>query len=103
MSLTCIFFGGLFILAGILFACGKIHPHLQSWQNMHDDEKAAIRIGPLCRNAGFMIALSGVIFLAHGIFPSFDSQHFFIGMFLWLLVTGCDVCFIERSRCYKTH
>ena len=39
MDYTCIFFGVLFTIGGIVFATGNGHPHLSAWRNMPPEEK----------------------------------------------------------------
>ena len=50
MDFTCILFGLLFSIYGILFSTGKIHVHLSAWKNMPEEEKQKIIIGALCLN-----------------------------------------------------
>ena len=76
MNLTCIFFGVIFTIAGFMFACGKGHIHLSSWKNMTQEEKEKIKIVPLCRNIGEVIALNGLIFLLKGLWPGFENHWF---------------------------
>ena len=63
MDFTCIFFGVLFTVAGFVFACGKGHIHLSAWKNMSQSEKDKIKIRPLCRNIGEVIALFDVWYI----------------------------------------
>ena len=100
MDFTCIFFGILFTIAGFWFACGKGHSHLSAWKNMSPEEKSKIKIVPLCRNVGEIIALNGIIFLMKGLWPGF-SNHWFVGaMVAWLIVAGFDVWYIGKSKRY---
>ena len=85
MDYTCIFFGVLFTIAGFVFACGKGHIHLSAWKNMPQEEKEKIKIVPLCRNIGEVIALNGIIFLMRG----------------WLMIAGFDVWYIGKSNRYR--
>ena len=101
MDLTCIIFGIAFSVAGVLFACGKLHPHLSAWVHMTQEEKEQINIVPLCRNIGEMILLSGIIFCLNGLWPSFQAHWFTGAMIAWLLVAGLDVWFISKSSRYK--
>ena len=78
MDYTCIFFGVLFTIGGIVFATGNGHPHLSAWRNMPPEEKEKIAIVPLCRNIGEIIALNGIIFLLKGLWAGF-SDHWFVG------------------------
>ena len=103
MNVSCIWFGILFSTAGVLFATGKLHGYLAAWRNMPEEEKAQIRIRPLCRNIGEMIGLSGVIFLLKGLWPGFGDHWFVGGMVAWLVVAGFDVFYIERSGRYQTN
>ena len=80
MDFTCIFFGVLFTVAGFVFACGKGHIHLSAWKNMSQSEKDKIKIRPLCRNIGEVIALNGIIFLLKGFWSAFRRP----------LVRGCN-------------
>ena len=74
MNLTCIFFGIIFTIAGFMFACGKGHIHFSSWKNMPQEEKEKIKIVPLCRNIGEVIALNGLIFLLKGLWTGFENH-----------------------------
>ena len=92
MDYTGIFFGVLFTLAGILFACGKGHIHLSAWKNMPQEEKDSIDIIPLCRNIGEVIALSGILFLMKGLWSDFTNHRF--------VAAGFDVWYISKSNRY---
>ena len=70
--------------------------HLSAWKNMPQPEKDKIKIRPLCRNIGEVIALNGIIFLLKGFWSGF-SDHWFVGaMIAWLVVAGFDA-FTEYS------
>ena len=97
MNVTCIFFGIIFTIAGFMFACGEGHIHFSSWKNMPQEEKEKIKIVPLCRNIGEVIALNGLIFLLKGLWPGFVTA-----MIAWFIVAGFDLWYIEKSdRYYK--
>lgn len=100
MDYTGIFFGVLFTLAGILFACGKGHIHLSAWKNMTQEEKDSIDILPLCRNIGEVIALSGILFLMKGLWSDFTNHRFVAAMIAWLIVAGFDAWYISKSNRY---
>lgn len=100
MDLTCVFFGVLFIIGGFWFACGKGHVHLSAWKNMPQEEKDKIKINPLCRNIGEVIALNGIIFLTKGLWSGFESPWFVVAMIAWLIVAGFDVWYITKSSRY---
>lgn len=102
MNLTCIFFGVIFMIAGFMFACGKVHIHLSSWKNMPQEEKEKIKIVPLCRNIGEVIALNGLIFLMKGLWSEFENHWFVVVMIVWFIMAGFDLWYIEKSaRYYK--
>ena len=101
LNIAGIFFGILFIVGGLLFAAGKVHKRLSDWKQMPEDEKEKINIGPLCRNIGEVILLSGILFLMDGVWPDFQEHWFTGAMVAWLVVAGLDVWFISRSSRYK--
>ena len=101
MNVTCIFFGILFLITGILFAAGKLHTHITAWKNMSEEEKGRIRIIPLCINIGGFIALSGLLFLINGFWQGFRDHLFVISMVLWMILAGMDVFFIEKKHWYE--
>ena len=101
MDITSIFFGILFTVVGTLFACGKLHGRIAAWKNMPEEEKARIRIVPLCRNIGEMIGLSGLIFLIKGFWPGFGDHWFVAAMVAWLVVAGLDIYYIEKTHKYE--
>ena len=101
MNITCIIFGTAFVIVGVLFALGKVHPRLSAWKNMSQEEKEKINIIPLCRNIGEVILLSGIIFLLNGFLISFQEHWFTGAMIAWLIFAGLDVWFIGKSKRYK--
>lgn len=101
MDFTCLVFGLLFCTAGIVFAFGKGHIHLQAWKQMPPDEKAKIRILPLCRNIGGMIALCGVIFVSAGVWEQFQTSAFVWTMIAWMALAAADVYYIGKSSRYR--
>lgn len=100
MDLTCLVLGAIFLIAGLAFASGKLHTHMAAWKNMPEEEKAQINIVPLCRNIGYIIAISGVIFLLKGFFSDYIGQYFVWAMIVWLIIAGIDVWRIEKSNRY---
>lgn len=101
MDFTCIVFGVLFTVAGILFVTGKGHIHLSNWKNMLQEEKDKINIVPLYRNVGGMILMSGILFLINGSCPGLKERWFMVAMLLWLIVSIADVLFISKSKRYR--
>ncbi len=101
MNGTCLIFGILFIGIGIAFFAGKAHTRMKAWQKMPQAEKDGIRIKPLCRNIGTIIALAGLIFLVSGLNASFKTNCFTFGMIGWMVLCGADLIFIEKSGRYK--
>ena len=100
MDITCIIFGIMFIIGGVLFASGRLHKCIKAWQAMSQQEQEAIRIEPLCRNIGSMIALCGSIFLLGGLWATFRTNGFTIAMIVWLVIAGIDVWHIGKSGRY---
>lgn len=99
-NITCAVFGICFFIAGILFACGKIHNHLAGWKAMSQEEKDRVRIKPLCLNVGAVIALCGILFLLRGLWPGFWEKKFAFAMIAWFVLTGADIWFIGKSKRY---
>lgn len=99
MDFTCIFFGIIFVAAGIVFFLGKGHIHLSAWKTMPQEEKEKLNIVLLCRNIGTVIGLSGLIFLAKGLLP---GRWFVLAMIGWLLIAGLDVWYIGKSSRYRS-
>lgn len=100
MNYNCIFLGILFIIAGFIFATGNGHIHLYAWKNMTQFEKDKIKIKPLCRNIGLVIALNGFIFLIKGFLPMFNQSSFIATMIGWSLFAIFDVWYISKSKRY---
>ena len=101
MNIIYIIFGTFFSIGGILFAIGKIHPHISVWKDMIPEEKEEVNIIHLSRNIGEVILLSGIIFLLKGFLPSFQTHWFTGAMVAWFIVAGVDVCFINKSKRYR--
>ncbi len=101
MDFTCISLGIIFCAFGLIFVTGNGHKRLTAWQSRSDEEKAAIKIEPLCRNVGLVIASSGVIFLCRGLWPAAIKGIFIYAMILWLILAGFDVWYIGRSKRYR--
>lgn len=68
---------------------------------MPQSEKEKIKIIPLCRNIGEVIALSGIIFLLKGLWPGFENHWFVAAMIAWLVIAGFDVWYIGKSNRYR--
>ncbi len=100
MDVRCLAFGFVFIILGIAVALGKVHTHIDSWKTMTEEEKNAVRIGPLCRNVGVVISLCGIIFLVSGLWESFRVNWFIWTMIAWFVVCGIDVWRISKSERY---
>lgn len=100
MNITCIAFGAIFSVAGIVFGTGKGHIHLKAWKSMPEEERAKIRIVPLCRNIGAMIVLCGIIFLLGGFWAAFKNTAFVWAMIVWMTGACVDVYLIEKSKRY---
>lgn len=100
MDFTCILFGILFSIYGILFSTGKIHVHLTAWKTMPEEEKRKINILPLCMNIGEVITGCGIIFLVRGLWQGFTMHWFTVCILLWLVIAFADILFISKSKRY---
>ncbi len=103
LNWTCLIFGILFLVGGILFFVGQIHSRVKAWQNMPEEEKATVRIKPLCHNIGIVIMLCGVVFLASGIWSAFKDNAFAWCMIGWMVACAADLVYIERGKRYKVN
>ena len=101
MNFTCLILGISFILAGILFAKGKILVHIDAWRNMPIEEKENILIIPLCRNIGLMIALCGLLFFVSGIYQVFRENIFVYSMVVWFILAFIDLYWIDKRKKYQ--
>ena len=101
MNITSLILGVTFFIAGLLFTMGKIHILLTPWKNMPGEEKEKILIGPLCRNIGCVIVLSGILFMLSGIWGGFREHFFVLSMIIWFVLAGADLMYIEKSGRYQ--
>ena len=101
MHAACLFFGILFITGGVLFRQGRLHVYLNAWKQMPQEEKEKINAEALCANIGTMILLCGMIFFLAGISAHFKEHYFVWDMILWLIASGIDVCYIEKTGKYS--
>lgn len=97
MNITCVAFGVVFLIMGILFFMGKAHEHIEGYRKMPDEEKVNIKIEPLCKNIGIVIGLAGIGFLVAGLFTVFANKVFIWYMIAWFIGTGLDVRYISKS------
>ncbi len=96
----CITFGMIFLIAGGMFFTGTALRFIEDWQRIPQEEKDQIRIIPLCRNAGVMLALAGIVFIAAGCFPRFRELMFRWTMIGWMALCAADLVYIEKSERY---
>ena len=101
MNFTCLILGILFAAAGVFFYSGRAVNHITAWKSMSEDEKRKIRIGPLCRNVGTMIFISGIIFILSGLWEAFRGDVFLWSIIAWLILSGLDVYWIGKSGRYQ--
>ena len=97
MNITCIAFGLVFLLVGVLFFIGKAHKYIEGYRLMPEEEKGNIKIKPLCRNIGVAIGLAGMGFLLAGMISVFANKIFIWYMIAWFIGTGFDVRYITKS------
>lgn len=101
MDGACLFLGILFLAAGIFFYSGRAVRHITAWKRMPEEEKQKVRIRPLCRNIGTVIAASGVVFILSGVWNTFRDGAFLWCMIGWLFLSGIDVYWIGKSGRYQ--
>ena len=101
MNITCIVFGAIFVITGILFYFGLLLSTIKAWKNMPIEEKQKVKIKPLCHNIGIIIGLSGVIFLFAGFIPVFKEKYFIYAMLIWLVIAGLDAYWIIKTKRYQ--
>ena len=101
MNITCIAFGAIFIITGILFYFGILLRTIKAWKVMSDEEKSKVKIKPLCHNIGLIIGLSGVIFLFAGVIPVFRESYFTYVMIAWIAFIGLDTYWIFKTKRYR--
>lgn len=99
----CIVFGAAFLVLGILFYVGKAMFLIPGWTQMTKQEKVEIRIVPLCKNVGSLIALSGIILLCGAAFPGFMETGLRWAMIGWLVLCVLNLLFISRSGRYTAN
>ncbi len=99
---SCLFFGIVFFVAGALFFAGKLHTRIKAWQRMPEEEKANIRIKPLCRNIGGIFMLCGAIFIISGFWAAFKTNCFAFAMIGWMVICIADLVYIQKSGKYIT-
>ncbi len=101
MNLFDLIFGVIFLVLGIVFGFTKSYTHLKAWKAMPEKDRAKVKIVPLCRNVGGMIALAGILFLLKGAISGYGDRAFVITMVAWLVLAGIDVAFITKSKRYR--
>lgn len=94
-------FGILFLACAVAFFNGYALRWIKGWQSLPQAEQEQIRILPLCRNIGGMLALAAAAFFAAGLSPAFREGGFRWAMIGWLILSGLDVWFIGKSGRYQ--
>lgn len=97
MNITCVVFGTVFLIIGFMFFIGKVHEHIDGYKKMSEEEKAAIKIIPLCRNVGVVIGLAGIGFVIAGFVSVFADKIFVWYMIAWFIGAGLDIRYISKS------
>ncbi len=93
--------GAVIIILGIITFIGKFHILFSDWKRMTGEEKQKIKIKPLCRNLGVMIALCGVIVLVGGLSNFFLEKMFAYFILSWFVLAAVDAWWISKSSRYK--
>ncbi len=101
MNFTCVVCGIVFVIGGLLLAFGRVYAHLDAWKKMSKEEQDSIRIRPLCRNMGLVVALCGLIFFLSGLWwETFMASVFIWAMIVWFILCGLDIFYIIKSGRY---
>lgn len=101
MNISCLLFGLIMAVCGLLFWTGHGHKHIRAWKQMSEAERAQIRILPLCRNIGGMLFLCSALLLLSGLSATFRERAFHWGIVLWMLLCIADLYWIEKSGRYR--
>ena len=76
---------------------GKGSLFIPNWEKLSQEEKDKIPLQKLSSNMGIVLGSCAVILFAGGLLNSF-REHFFVPLMVaWLVATGIDVYFIEKS------
>ncbi len=101
MNLKVLIFGILFFIAGVLFACGKLHTKIDGWQKMSPEEKAKVNERAMCLNFGAIISLCGVIFILAGAIPAFLDKGFTWAMVAWIAICFGDLFLVSKKKLFE--
>ncbi|MCD8286459.1 MAG: DUF3784 domain-containing protein [Clostridia bacterium] len=100
ISWACFGIGLVILIVGFVMFFGGLHVFFRSWKRMPEEERKKIRIKPLCRNIGGVIALCGVIVLVAAFWPYFLDKMFSWFMIAWFILAAVDLVWISKSSRY---
>jgi len=88
------------LIIGVAFYTGKAAEYIKGYQDMPEEEKRTVNIGPLCKNISVMFFLAAVIFGIAGYSEPFRSEYFKWIMTAWIALCCADIVFINKSKRY---
>jgi len=86
------------IAVGIAFFTGKAMKYVKDYQRMDEEEKANIKIRPLCKNISVMFFIAAVIFAISGFSETFRHDYFTWCMVGWFALGVADTVYIGKSK-----
>ncbi|MCD8209520.1 MAG: DUF3784 domain-containing protein [Coprobacillus sp.] len=98
MNITCLAFGAVIIIFGILFFVGKLHKYFSFWKKMSFEERSKINIKAISHNIGLVLFVCGAILLAAGLWSFFYSKLFIWFMIGWVVITVMDFAYLTKSK-----
>ncbi len=101
MRMICVLFGAVYIAIGLTIAFTSIYRRMDFWKKMSDEEKKKVRISPLMRNLGGMIALCGLLFLVAGLWDWFYLYAFRWAIIAWFVLGFIDAFKISKGTRYQ--
>ncbi len=100
MNITCIAFGGVLLIFGVLFFVTKLYRLFPFWKKMSFEERAKLNMKAISRNIGVMICVCALILLAAGLWEFFYTKVFIWAMILWFVAVVMDAILIATKKKY---
>ncbi len=101
MDLMCLFVGMVFLLFGAGLFLQMVHPKMDFWKKMTEEERQKAPIRPLTKNVGSMFMVCGMLTALAGGVEVFRTNGYIWAMILWFVACVADVIFIAKSPKYK--
>lgn len=101
MNITCLIFAIIFSFITIMFLLDKGHVFIPHWKELSEEDKKKIPIHELSQNMAIVLGCCSFILIISSFFENFREHYFSFAMVLWLIGTGIDVYYIEKSKRFK--